>query len=73
MGSVWPDWAIAQLQERYMNGVAPEATASLLGTTKDEVCAKARELGLVLPTAREESPSSQSDTLEIFPRDIAAS
>jgi hypothetical protein len=56
-----------------MNGVAPETTATLLGTPKDEVCAKARELGLVLPATNRDRPSSPSDTLEIFPRDIAAS
>jgi hypothetical protein len=51
----WSEWQIVQLQECLMNDITPGATAALLGKTKDDVCAKARELDLLLPPAFEES------------------
>ena len=41
----WAEWQIVQLQECLMRGIAPEETAGLLGKTKEDVCAKAFELG----------------------------
>jgi hypothetical protein len=52
----WSEWQIVQLQECLINGIAPGETAALLGKTKDEVCAKARELDLLFPPSFEESP-----------------
>jgi hypothetical protein len=49
VGQNWSEWAVVQLQECIIKGIGPEETAALMGRTKDEVCAKARELGLLLP------------------------
>jgi hypothetical protein len=70
---MWPEWAVAQLQECFINGIDPNETATLLGKTKDEICAKARELGLLIPPGYEEGEPSSSDPLNVFPRDFAAS
>jgi hypothetical protein len=50
----WSEWQIVQLQECLIIGIAPEETAALVGKTKDEVLAKARELDLLFPPAFEE-------------------
>src|SRR5204863_486722 len=74
MASVpWSDWQVVQLQECFVRGIAPEETAALLGRTKEQICEKAREVGLHLPARYEESPSKTSTMAELFPRDIAAS
>ena len=54
----WSEWAVVQLQECIINGIGPDETAALLGRTKDEVCAKARELDLLFPPAFQDSPST---------------
>ena len=56
-----------------MRGIAPEETAALLGKTKEDVCAKAREPGLLVPPAYDESPSTAPEEPVLFLRDIAAS
>jgi len=56
-----------------MRGIAPEETAALLGKTKEDVCAKARELGFLVPPSYEESPSTAPEEPVLFPRNIAAS
>jgi hypothetical protein len=53
-----------------MRGIGPDETAALLGWTKEEICEKAREMGLL---SSEESPSTAPDASEIFPSKIAAS
>lgn len=45
----WSEWSVVQLQECMMNGLGPDETAALLGKTQQEVCDKARELGLLAP------------------------
>jgi hypothetical protein len=67
----WPEWTVVQLQECIINGLAPEETAGLLGKTKEEVCAKARELGLVLPPAYTESPPTAPDISDGLSRSAA--
>jgi hypothetical protein len=69
----WSEWQVVQLQECFVRGIAPEETAALLGRTTQQVRAKARELGLLLPAPYEESPSTAPTLSELFPRDIAAS
>ena len=69
----WAEWEVVQLQECLMRGIAPDATAALLGRTKEDVCAKARELKLLVPPSYEESPSTAPEEPMLFPRDIAAS
>ena len=69
----WAEWEVVQLQECLMRGIAPEETAALLGKTKEDVCAKARELELLVPPSYEESPSTAPEDPVLFPRDIAAS
>jgi hypothetical protein len=74
MASVfWSEWQLVQLQECFVKGISPEETAALLGRSKREVCAKARELGLLLPASFEESPTTAPARSELFPRGIAAS
>ena len=68
----WSEWQIVQLQECLMNGIGPEETAALLGKTKDEVCAKARELDLLFPSAFEESPPVAPTLSEFLPRRTSA-
>ena len=70
---VWAEWEILQLQECLMRGIAPEATAALLGKTKEDVGAKARELELLVSPSYEGSPSTAPEESVLFPRDIAAS
>jgi hypothetical protein len=73
MASVaWSEWQVVQLQECFVRGIGPEETAALLGKTQQQVCEKARELGLLLPASYEESPSTAPTLSELF-RDIAAS
>jgi hypothetical protein len=69
----WAEWEIVQLQECLMRGIAPEETAALLGKTKEDVYAKAHELGLLVPPSYEESPSTAPEEPVLFPRNIAAS
>ena len=63
----WADWAIVKLQECYMRGLGADETAALLGKTKDDVCEKARELGLVAVPAHD-SPATAPTHGEPFPR-----
>ena len=56
-----------------MRGIAPEATAALLGKSKEDVGAKARELELLVSPSYEGSPSTAPEESVLFPRDIAAS
>ena len=63
--STWSDWQIAQLNECLMRGIGPAETAALIGRTRDEVCTKMRELGLLLPS---ESPSTAPGEVEPFPQ-----
>jgi hypothetical protein len=63
----WADWAIVKLQECYMRGSTPEETAALLGKSKDEVCDKARALGLVTVPVHE-SPTTAPTQSDPFPR-----
>jgi hypothetical protein len=65
----WSEWAVIQLQECIIKGIGPEETAGLLGRTKEDVYAKARELGLLL----QDSPPTAPKDDEIFPRHIAVS
>jgi hypothetical protein len=62
MAARWSEWQIVQLQECLVRGIGPQETAALLGKTKDDVCAKAGELGLLLsqPDAKPEQASSNS-------------
>jgi hypothetical protein len=55
----WSEWAVVQLQECIINGIGPEETAGLLGRTKDNVCAKARELGLLLQDSTPTVPTKR--------------
>lgn len=61
-----------QLQECIINGLAPEETAALLGNTVEEVCAKGRELGLVLSPAHAESPPTAPDFADSLSLERAA-
>ena len=67
--SNWSEWQIAQFNECLMRGIGPGETAALLGKTKEEICAKAREMGMV---SFEESPSTAPEA-EVFPKKVAAS
>jgi hypothetical protein len=69
----WSEWAVVQLQECIINGIGPEETAALLGKTKDEVCAKARDLDLLFPPAFEESPPVAPELSNIVSRRTASS
>ena len=70
----WSEWAVVQLQECMINGIGPDETAALLGRTREEVCAKARELGLLLPQAFQDSPpTAPCGDDQVFPRHAAAS
>ena len=62
----WSEWAVVQLQECIISGIGPEETAALLGRTKEEVCAKAREIGLLLPTILEDGRQTASDEDDIL-------
>ena len=68
--STWSDWQIAQLNACLMRGIGPAETAALIGKTRDEVCTKMRDLGLLFPP--DESPSTVPDEVEPFPHDMAA-
>jgi hypothetical protein len=65
----WADWAIVKLQECYMRGSTPDETAALIGKSKDEVCEKAHELGLVTVPAHE-SPATAPTHSDRFPRRV---
>jgi hypothetical protein len=67
----WPEWTVVQLQECIINGLAPEETAALLGKTNEEVCAKARELGLLPPPAYAESPATAPEFSDSLSRTAA--
>jgi hypothetical protein len=67
--STWSEWQIAQFNECLMRGIGPDETAALLGKTKEDICAKAREMGLL---SFEESPSTAPEDVP-FPRRVAAS
>jgi hypothetical protein len=71
MSNAWSEWQVAQLNECLMRGIGPAETAALIGKTKDEVCAKMRQLRLLFPS--DESPSTAPDEVESFPRNVAAS
>jgi hypothetical protein len=71
MSNAWSEWQIAQLNECLMQGIGPAEAAALIGTTKDEVCEKMRDLRLLFPS--DQSPSTAPDEVEPFPHDVAAS
>jgi hypothetical protein len=64
----WSEWQVVQLDECLMRGIGPDQTAALIGKTKDEVCTKMRELGLLM--SLEESPSTAP--AEAFSRAMAS-
>ena len=66
--STWSEWQIAQFNECLMRGIGPDETAALLGKTKDEICEKAREMGML---SFEESPSTVPEA-QIFPKRAVA-
>ena len=68
--STWSDWQLAQFNECYIRGIGPAETAAFLGKSKEDVCAKARELGFLLS---EESPATAPDEPVLFPTNVAAS
>jgi hypothetical protein len=65
----WSEWAVVQLQECIINGIGPDETAALLGRTKDDVYAKACELGLL----QDSPPTAPHEDEEVFPRHVTAS
>jgi hypothetical protein len=74
MASVsWSEWQVVQLQECFVRGIGPDETAALLGMTRQQVCEKARELGLLVRGPYEESPSTAPTLSELFQRDPLAS
>ena len=69
----WSEWAVVQLQECVINGIGPEETAALLGKTTEEVCAKARELDLLIPTEDSPTVAPHEDDLDAWVRQDAGS
>jgi hypothetical protein len=66
----WADWSVIKLQECYIRGMGPDETAALIGKSTDEVCEKARELGLLTAPRHIESPATAPDEATPFSRRI---
>jgi uncharacterized protein YoaH (UPF0181 family) len=67
----WQEWAVVQLQECFMNGLSPGETAALIGKSEQEVRAKARSLGLLLPSLMESPPTAPEFTASVLHRSKA--
>ena len=67
----WTEWQVVQLNECLMRDIGPSETAALIGRTKDEVCHKMRELGLLPP--EQDSPPTVPEWLDPLPKGVGVS